>query len=244
MNFNWLTAYPIAHRGLHKGREVPENSLAAFQAAIDKGYPIELDIQLIRDDEIIVFHDFDLRRMCGRNIGTNQISKADLKSLKLFESDQQIPLMEEVFEMVKGKVPLLIELKNKSFSKILETVLLKKISVYKGEFALQSFNPFSVKWLKENAPHIKRGLLGSRLEDEEIKSIKKIIPQKLLFGKIAEPDFIGFDIRYLPDKNVNKFRKSGIPILAWTVSDTELLAKAKKYADNFIFENIHPGNIL
>lgn len=238
---NWLTNCPISHRGLHKGTEIPENSLTAFQNSINLNYPIELDIQLIKDNNIIVFHDSDLIRICGNARKTFNLTKDSLHKFKLFKSNQKIPLLEEVLELVSGKVPLLIELKNNTMSNSLSIELNKKLKNYSGEVAIQSFNPFSIIWFKDNAPEITRGFLGSKLSDAELAKYKTIIPRRLLFKSLAQPHFVGYDIKNLPKKNVSKIRESGIPILAWTIDSKDKLKKAEKYADNIIFENIDPS---
>ena len=110
---SWLVEIPIAHRGLHD-KNTPENSLAAFSKAIEKGFAIELDVQLLSDDTVVVFHDTSLSRMTGNDGYIKFLNKNDLKVLKLKGTKEHIPTFEEVLNLVDGKTPLLIEIKNSS----------------------------------------------------------------------------------------------------------------------------------
>ena len=107
----WLTATPIAHRGLHALPDAPENSLAAFAAAVDAGYPIELDVRLLADGRVAVFHDHDLVRLTGVTGPLEARSAGDLRPLRLLGTDERIPLLPEVLDRVAGRIPLLVEIK-------------------------------------------------------------------------------------------------------------------------------------
>ena len=157
---SWLLTRPIAHRGLHN-EEYPENSLGAFQRCIDKNYPIELDVRLLNDNTLVVFHDDTLARMTGIDGYVSQINKEDLKNCKLNKTNFVIPTFREVLDLVDGKVPILIELKtaNSSFGP-LEKILTDTLTDYTGEYAVQSFNPFSVGWFTEHYPDIIRGQMS------------------------------------------------------------------------------------
>ena len=109
---SWLVSMPIAHRGLHNNDTIPENSLKAFQKCIDKNIPIELDVRVTKDKQIVVFHDDKLSRMTEIDGYVNNIDYADLLSARLLKTNEKIPLFSEVLELVNGKVPILIEVKN------------------------------------------------------------------------------------------------------------------------------------
>ena len=238
---NWIVQKPIAHRGLHNGCSIPENSLVAFESAIRHNYPIELDIHLLSDGSLAVFHDQYLTRMTGINGKLAEHNSSTVRQLKLLDSDQYIPLIEEVFELVNGKVPILIEIKNKGKVGKIEPILLNKLSHYYGEYAVQSFNPFSIAWFKNNAPNILRGQLSTDFKFENLEWHKKIFLKNLLTNWVSSPNFIGYDIQNLPYFPVTLARQVfNCPILAWTVKNEEDKIKASKYADNFIFENIKP----
>lgn len=153
---SWLFSRPIAHRGLH-GIDVPENSLLAFQKAIDARIPIEIDVRPIDDGTVVVFHDEKLTRMTDRDGYVCNLTKSDLEEIRLKNSDEKIPTFSEVLEFINGRTPLLIEIKNESKVGTLERNTLDLLSAYKGEFAVQAFNPYSLEFFKNNAPQIQRG---------------------------------------------------------------------------------------
>ena len=144
---SWLVETPIAHRGLHD-KNIPENSLSAFSKAVEKGYAIELDVQLIADGTVVVFHDKSLSRMTGNDGYLKFLNKDDLKILKLKNSKEHIPTLQEVLDLVNGKTPILIEIKNEAKVGKLEQSLIDILKNYNGEYAVESFNPFSLQYVK------------------------------------------------------------------------------------------------
>ena len=145
---SWLFSRPIAHRGLH-GIDAPENSLAAFGKAIEAGFPIEIDVRPIDDGTVVVFHDDKLTRMTDLDGYVCNMTKSDLEKVRLRNSDERIPTFKEVLEFVDGRTPLLIEIKNDSTVGQLERDTLELLSSYKGEYAVQSFNPYSMEFFKK-----------------------------------------------------------------------------------------------
>lgn len=235
---SWLVETPIAHRGLHD-KVSPENSLSAFSKAIEKGYAIELDVQLLSDDTVVVFHDDSLSRMTGNDGYIKFLNKEDLKVLKLAGSKEHIPTFEEVLKLVDGKAPLLIEIKNQFKVGKLEQKVIDMLKNYKGEFAIQSFNPFSLQYIKNHAPNFLRGQLSGYFKGEKLAWIKKFLLKRMSFNKsTSEPNFISYDASTLPNRFVRKFKK--LPLLAWTVRSKEEYLKVIKYCDNIIFENFIP----
>jgi glycerophosphoryl diester phosphodiesterase len=221
---SWLLASPIAHRGLFRNPETPENSLAAFQAAIDRRLPIELDVQLAADGVPVVFHDGDLARLTGTVGKVTDTPASDLCGLRLFGTTERIPALLSVLELVAGQVPLLIELKNlMRRSGPLERAVLGCLRGYTGEFALQSFNPLSVCWLRRNASEVCRGQLSAG-------------PAGIPLASLTRPHFVAYCVDHLPQSAVTRGRERGMPILAWTVRTPEQRERAAKYADNIIFE--------
>ncbi len=144
----WLFFAPTAHRGLHHGKDIPENSLTAFYLAIKNNYPIELDVHLTKDKKLVVFHDDNLFRVTGKNADIRDSMYDDIKDLKLYDSDETIPLFSEVLKLVDGKVPLLIEIKQQK-QKGIEKAVLDELKNYSGEFAIQSFDPFVLFKIKK-----------------------------------------------------------------------------------------------
>jgi len=223
----------IAHRGYHT-ETAPENSLAAFQNAIDAGFAIELDIQRLSDGTIVVFHDSSLSRMTGKDGYLKMLKKTDLKKYKLKGSEEHIPTFKEVLKLVDGKVPLLIEIKNDGKVGELEKELLAMLKKYNGEFAIQSFNPFVLLWFKENAPNILRGQLSSFFKGEKMSFLRKCALKRMRFNRQTKPDFISYNADDLPNRFVRKYKN--LPLLAWTIRNKDDFMKAVKHCDNMIFE--------
>lgn len=235
---SWLVNTPIAHRGFHTDT-APENSIASFDEAIKRGYAIEIDVRATKDGVVVVFHDEKLSRMTGIDGYLSNCEYSAIKNLHLAKSKQTIPTLKETLAFVKGRVPLLIEIKN-SHKVSFEKDVWKELKNYKGEYAIQSFNPYSLEWFKINAPQVKRGQLSSFFEGESSLSyVKKYLLKRLRLNKVSEPNFIAYDIRNMPNKYVKKAAKK-MPVLVWWVTSKEQATLAREFADNIIFENFEP----
>lgn len=233
---SWLFSRPIAHRGLH-GIDAPENSLAAFGKAIEAGFPIEIDVRPIDDGTVVVFHDDKLTRMTDLDGYVCNMTKSDLEKVRLRNSDERIPTFKEVLEFVDGRTPLLIEIKNDSTVGQLERDTLELLSSYKGEYAVQSFNPYSMEFFKKNAPQIPRGQLSCFFDKKDLGFLKRFVLKRLKMNKVSSPDFISYNHANLPNKYVTKTK---LPTLAWTVRSNAEMEKCLPYCDNIIFENFIP----
>lgn len=233
---SWLVKTPIAHRGLHTD-EIPENSLAAFENAIAHNYAIELDLRMTSDGTIVVFHDDNLGRMTGSSGYVNKTTISDIKKLRLNKTAHQIPTLEETLELVNGRTPLLIEIKNMNKMSIEKNVW-KVLSTYRGEYAIQSFNPYTLEWFKQNAPQVKRGQLSGFMKNADIGFLKRFALKRLWLNKVSDPNFIAYHVDDLPNRYVRKHKD--LPLLAWCVRTIEQKERALKFADNLIFENIDP----
>lgn len=235
---SWLVETPIAHRGLHD-KDCPENSISAFQKAITEGYPIELDVQMIADGTVIVFHDESLSRLTDNDGYIKFLNKSDLDILRLKDSKEKIPTFEEVLKFVDGKVPLLIEIKNPSKVGELEKKVIELLKDYKGEYAIQSFNPYVLEYFYKHAPNVLRGQLAGYFKKEKLSFFKKYALKRMLLNKkISHPDFISYEARKIPNRFTRKYRK--LPLLAWTVRSQSEYIRVVKYCDNVIFENFEP----
>ena len=164
---------PYAHRGLW-GQEAPENSLRAFDLAAQKGFAIELDVQLSADGTVMVFHDYTLDRMCGVTGKLAEKTASELSALSLKGTGEHIPTLREVLEVVGGRVPLLIELKGESGNVSLCPAVAALLSEYRGEWCVESFNPLLLRWFKKNCPHVVRGLLSTNLLREKKSGSKAL----------------------------------------------------------------------
>lgn len=241
---NWFKDKPIAHRGLHDGSEIPENSYAAFNAAIEFELPVEIDLQLTSDNKLIVFHDDNLLRMTGNDKVVSKCKLNEIKNLSLLNTSELIPIFAELLEEIDGRIPLLIEIKNFSRPGIFEETVLQNLQNYSGEYALQSFNPLTVRWLKLNAPKVLRGQISSRFKEMPVPLHYKYMLRNLTLNFTAKPDFINYNIDDLPYLPVELYRNYGMPILAWTVKTKAQLKKAKELCDNFVFEKLSPEDIV
>ena len=239
-NIEWLIKRPIAHRGLHKGIAIPENSLTAFEEALKSDYPIELDIQITKDGSIIVFHDDNLLRMTGNELKVKNLTKNNLSKFHLYQTEQKIPLLEEVLNLIDCRIPILIEIKNEGLPGKIELNTLKILQNYKGEFAIQSFNPLTIAFIRFLNKNIVRGLLLTREDQKDLSFFKKLIINENFALSLCKPDFAAYDIEYLDEKTSAKIKKRNIPLITWTVKKENQLIKAKNLAENVIFENIIP----
>lgn len=235
---SWLVETPIAHRGLHND-EFPENSIGAFKNAINSGYAIELDVQVISDGTVVVFHDESLSRMTGNDGYVKFLTKQDLAMLKLNGSKESIPTLSEALEAIAGEMPVIIEIKNNAKVGGLEQKVIDILAGYKGEVAVASFNPLSLAYFKQHAPNILRGQLAGYLKNMKMSFVTRWgMKRMVLAKKTAGADFIMYEAKTLPNRFVKKFKK--LPLLAWTVKSQEEYLRVVKYCDNVIFEGFDP----
>lgn len=243
---SFLTQSLIAHRGYHDAKNgVPENSMLAFKRAIENNLIIELDVHILRDGKVVVFHDDNLKRMTGIDKSIKNMDYNEICKIYLQDTDQKIPLLIDVLKLVNGKVPLIIELKYDTKCGLLEDGVINVLKNYTGKYAIKSFNPFSVLYFKKHCPDVVRGQLASDFKDKRIKLFRviKYVLRRMFLNRISKPDFISYDVNALPNRKVKKIRKKKV-ILGWTVRSGEDYQKAKKYCDNLICENIDFKNII
>lgn len=232
-----LTGRPFAHRGLHTDdQEVPENSLLSFRQAVQNDYAIELDVQLSADGKVMVFHDENLLRMTGIDRELADIDSMDLQRVSLLSSRQGIPLLEEVLALTAGKVPLLIEIKNRGRAGKLEENLLAALKDYTGPYAVQSFNPLTIGYFKRMAPHIIRGQLAGSLVGEDLPFYKKFLLKYLLLNFISRPHFVAYEAGSLPNWLARILKQKKIFLLVWTVRSQAEAEQLPAGVDNIIFE--------
>lgn len=235
-NLNFLKEAIIAHRGLHsKEKNIIENSIESFQKAIEKNYIIELDVHCLKDGEVVVFHDDNIERITGINKNIKDCTYEEIKNIKLYNQNTYIPKFSDVLKLVDGKVPILIELKNDNKTGLLEEKLMENLKNYNGKFAIQSFNPFSVKWFKDNYPDIIRGQLVCKFKNGKMNKIKKLLLKNMFFNFITKPDFISYCIEDLSYEEVIKIKRKKF-LLGWTVRRKKEYDELIKYYDNLICE--------
>lgn len=237
---SWLRSRPIAHRGLHDASR-PENSLAAFEAAAAAGHPIELDVHLTADGQAVVFHDDTLERMTGHPGTVAASTLAELTALRLRGTDEPVPSLAQVLERVAGRVPVLVELKSHGPPRgRLEPAVCDVLARFPGEHAVQSFDPWSMLWMRRHAPHLPRGMLSGDMRSEGLPLHEALAVEHLLLAPAVRPDFIGYELRALPHPATSLWRRLGRPLLAWTIRDDAALRRARGLVDNVIFEGVTP----
>lgn len=233
-----------AHRGLHDEEAgIPENTLAAFSRAADAGYGIELDIQLTKDEQVVVFHDMDLKRICSADGQICDYTYEELCSFQVKDTKQRIPLLRDVLHLVNGRVPLLVELKYRNFSNRICERADELLSKYSGPYSIESFHPWALIWYRRHRPEICRGQLAMNFQRQEGNyGVQCFAVRHLLLNFLAKPDFIAYDIRDRKALSKNICRKLfGCPSAAWTVRSREQLEQIKPYYDSFIFEGFRPA---
>jgi len=226
-----LIAKPFAHRGLH-GPGVPENSRAAFEAAIAAGSGIELDVQASVDGEALVIHDYELDRLTEGHGTVRTLGAAELKRIRLRDSDETIPSLAEILALVAGRAPLLIELKSpERRAAALSRAVDRALTGYKGPVAVMSFNPEVGHWFARHAARLPRGLVVS----EAGKGWRGIVQRHFALWR-ARPDFLAYDIRDLPSRFAAAQRATGMKVVAWTCRSLEDRARAAEHANQIIYE--------
>jgi glycerophosphoryl diester phosphodiesterase len=241
----WLRDCPIAHRGLHDSA-IPENSTPSFEAAISKDLCIELDVRRSSDGKFVVFHDDNLYRMTGHNALVHKTPYSVIRNLRLAGTEYQIPLLENVLELIAGRTPLLVEVKkhDKTDEESVVRLLREYREKYNGKFAIQSFHPLVVKNIKKLSPESLCGLLSSDFKDRKMHRLYKAAIKNARLFFMAKPDFISFEINSFPNKRISKFREQGLLVLGWTVMTLGEIEKAKILCDNIIIEKTSLPNIL
>ena len=229
----------IAHRGLFSpDQSVPENSLEAFRLAVESGYGIELDVQLSRDGQVVVFHDDTLERVCGRKARVDELDYEELKDLPLCGSEQRMPLFSEVLALVDGREPMIVELKNGRRNRELCEKTLALLTSYAGDYCIESFHPLIVAWFRFHAPKILRGQLAQQKElylESGMNGAEARILAGTLLNFAARPQFIAYCVGQKP-LSVRIAQALGAMRVCWTSHD----AANEAGNDTVIFEHYRP----
>lgn len=228
----------IAHRGLHD-KNAPENSLLSFENAVKRDVPAELDVRLTKDCRIVVFHDSNLLRMCGIDANLSDFTYEQLQTFKLANSDEGIPLLSDVLKIVDGKISLLIEIKDGSPFWELEKRLHYLLKNYKGEYAIQSFNPFSLLWYRLFSHKTFRGQIISKYKDiENSKYYARLVcASPWIWRLISKPNFIASDLRSISLETAFQAVDINADLYTWTANTSELIETALSFSKTVIAEN-------
>ena len=232
-----LQGWAYAHRGLH-GNGVPENSMAAFKAALDHGYGIELDVHLLKDGNLAVIHDSLLNRTTGCGGRIEDLTTAQLKDYRLEGTEETIPEFMDLLMLYNGKAPMIIELKSEggNHAALCEAVC-NMLESYKGVFCIESFDPRCVAWLKKNRPDIIRGFLSSNF----LKT-KSDLPKYLQFALthcltnvMCVPDFVAYRFDHRNDSISNK-----LCLKLWKAQGVSWTIRTKADYDTAVAEGLLP----
>lgn len=224
----------IAHRGLHTDL-IPENSLLSFQKALEKDYSIEFDLTITKDEKVVVFHDDNLFRLCGVNKNIEEVEYSYLKELKLLNSEETVPLFEDLLSFINGKIELIIEIKKHNTIGVLENTVIKLLENYKGKYFICSFDKKILLWFRKNYPNLKIGLIFESSPKKFQKYNKVLFLYKYFKVK---PDFISLEYKLL-NSSIYKFcRNKNIKLLTWTIKNKEEFEKIRNKVNGVIFENI------
>ena len=229
----------VAHRGLHsRDKSVPENSLEAFRLAAEAGYGIELDVQFSKDKQVVVFHDDTLDRVCGVHARADELTYDELKELRLCGSDQIIPLFTEVLGVIRGRSPIICELKNGRNNRELCEKTYEIISGYRGDICVESFNPMIVAWFRFHAKDLLRGQLAQPTRFYDAETMSAPLAYALghtLFNCLARPQFIAYRIGFRP-LSVRMSELLGAMRVGWTSHEP----RNEAGRDTVIFEFYRP----
>ncbi|MBE6032640.1 MAG: glycerophosphodiester phosphodiesterase [Clostridiales bacterium] len=235
-----LTAGIVAHRGLHNNEgPAPENTVPAFQAALDAGFAIELDIQMTKDKKVVVVHDENLKRLTGRGLLVQALFFEDLRSLKICGSDQSVPLFSEVLDLAGGKVPLVVELKTCRDREGLCSRAAALLDAYDGPYCVESFDPLTLRWFRKNRPEVLRGQLSTHYGKDKVKKpgILRFLLTNLLLNFLSRPDFIAYNFEHRNHFGFRLYRKLFAPVTAvWTIKNPSDQEIARREFDIVIAE--------
>lgn len=242
-----LKSVRYAHRGLHGtvgGEEfAAENSMTAFKRAKEHGFGIELDVRVSKDGEVVVFHDETVDRVTGGEGRVSDLTLDELKALSLMGTEDTVPTLKEVLELIDGAVPLLVEIKEKALDHTISEKTAEVLKGYEGELLIESFSPLAFGAIKKHLPKVPRGFLADKHTNyEKTRTLLHRIIQRFLMNFIARPSFIAMNLKtptLFPMPVIKAIFKT--PMIAWTVRSREEEIEAYKNGfSGVIFENYIP----
>ncbi len=244
---DWLTAAPVAHRGLHDAaRGIVESTPSAFSAAISGGFAIETDLQLSSDGEAMVFHDDTLTRLTERSDDIRTLSAAELKTVRYKDTTDRMITLGDLCDMTNGRVALVVEIKSRfDGDRRLIRRIAEIVHAYQGPLALMSFDPDQVLAIRDHVPDVPRGVVAERYyREDEWQALPPQTVRGMLHLRHAfrtRPHFIAYWINELPAPAPWIAQHIfGCALLTWTVRTPDQRARAARYADQMIFEGFVP----
>ena len=220
-----LRGWNYAHRGLH-GEGRPENSMAAFRAALDRGYGIELDIHLLNDGNLAVIHDSALKRTTGAEGAVEDLTTEQLAQYRLEGTEETIPTFRQVLDLFAGKAPLIVELKPAGGNHAaLCAAACAMLDTYEGLYCLESFDPRCVAWLKKNRPDLIRGQLTDYFvgKDSKLNPALAFLLSHNLLNFLGRPDFVAYRYSCREKTPTNRICEKvlGMQAVTWTLKSQE-----------------------
>jgi glycerophosphoryl diester phosphodiesterase len=235
-NLSWIITRPIAHRGLHDGNKaVWENTLTAFSRAAEKNYAIECDVLISKDGVPMVLHDSDLRRLTGAEGQVCELTAAQLQARKIGGTGDHVPSFREMLDTVKGRVPLVIELKGDpgQDANLVKSVA-HELRGYNGHAALMSFDHHLLRQCAHDAPGIPLGLTAEGMRDQDLEDHFSMLAHGI--------DFVSYYIHHMPNRFTSFVRdRLNMPLITWTIREETALAKTYELADQATFEGFLPA---
>ncbi|MXP26899.1 glycerophosphodiester phosphodiesterase [Altererythrobacter indicus] len=230
---DWLRGWQFAHRGLH-GRGKVENSLSAFSAALNAGMGIECDVQTSADGRAVVFHDTNLDRLTHQRGPVSQRTIGELTRIGLGDTADNIATLHDLLKLVRGRVPILVEIKIPHSGRIERICLAvrRELEGYPGAIGVMSFDPRVSNWFSRHGKTVCRGLV---VTEENARTLSGSIKRNTSFWA-AKPHFLAYDVRDLPSRFAARQRRRGVPLLTWTVNSLTAQEIADTYADASIAE--------
>ncbi|WP_099204709.1 glycerophosphodiester phosphodiesterase family protein [Scatolibacter rhodanostii] len=239
-----LAKFDYAHRGLHNNKNgIPENSLKAFRLAAESGFGIELDVQLTKDNQVVVHHDADLRKSGKVNKKISELTFAELQAFSLFNTEEQIPLFSETLKAVGSRVPIIVEIKAYNNPEIICPLVAKILQDYTGLYCIESFDPRIVRWFRQNRPNVVRGqLMGKLIPSNELSAFGAFAGMNMLTNFLTRPDFEAYDFIFRNNISLRLAKTLlGMQEVSWTLRNPEDYAIAKNDGAICIFEGFVPN---
>ena len=235
---SWLTKRPIAHRGYHDmNKKVWENTLSAFSRAVEHDFAIECDVRLTADNQVVVFHDNDLRRVAGQEGFIWQKTAAEMGALSIGGTNDHAPTLQELLDLVKGHVPLVIELKGiPGHDAGLVEAVANILANYRGKVAIMSFDHWLIRDFARLMPDIPRGLTAWGSQTQELEQHFSMLANNI--------DFVSYAVDHLPNPFITFVRERlRMPVISWTVRDDIMVERTFAHADQMTFEGFEPQKV-
>ncbi len=237
-SIDWLKKRPIAHRGLHDLNKTRwENTFSAFKAAIVADFAIECDVHLTKDGQVVVFHDDELKRLTGREGRISELTAPEATALHIGGTDDHVPTLRQMLDLVEGRVPLIIELKGvEGRDDGLVAAVAKELADYQGQAAIMSFDHHLIRRFANDAPGIPGGLTAEGIGVKDLEAHFSMLAHGL--------SFVSYNVHHLPNPFISFVQqKLSMPVISWTVRDKDMQRHSDLNVDQITFEGFDPRSL-